>query len=141
MYAACVSGCWRLWLPLQLVLFKGNAAVCYMLKIFTTLGASCTARWVQITTVSLSPDQHGCAGPSSFRRVLAARQLAWWVSQLQYRALEACFGQLLPLMLACMDDPSAPVQCLGLCMVRHLAQGVLFHHFSSRWYSDLNPVP
>ena len=55
--------------------------------------------------------------------MLAARQLAWWVSQLQYAALEACFGLLLPLVLACMDDPSAPVQCMGLHAFQHLAEG------------------
>ena len=53
-----------------------------------------------------------------------ARQLAWWLQQLGSAGLQALLPRALPLMLACMEDPSPPVQRMGLAAFQHLATGV-----------------
>lgn len=65
------------------------------------------------------------AGPGTFARVLAARQMAWWIRQLDYNSLASVIGLAIPCILAAVDDASPAVQCMGLWALHHLATGIL----------------
>lgn len=63
------------------------------------------------------------AGPGIFARTVAARQLAWCVQRLSYKQIEKLIGDILPGVLAAVEDASPPVQCMGLRAMHHLATG------------------
>ena len=60
------------------------------------------------------------AGPEAFERYVAGSQLVWLVLQLRGRALGAAVASALPCLLTLVDDPSPPVQSLGLWALQHL---------------------
>lgn len=53
------------------------------------------------------------AGPATYSRSLAARQLAWLVRQLERRTLAPAVHCILPALLAMLDDPSPFVESQG----------------------------
>ena len=63
------------------------------------------------------------AGPDTFSRCLAGRQLAFLIRQLDYKQLGSVLSAALPCVLATVKDQSPAVQCYGLHALRHIAQG------------------
>ena len=64
------------------------------------------------------------AGPGTFHRSLAARQLACLVRQLDYQHLSGQVDRLMPHLIAVVKDQAPSVQCYGLHALQHLAKGI-----------------
>lgn len=91
----------------------GNHHICP-----TNLGWQCMAHLPSVCADFAVPYK----GPDTFKRCLAARQLAWIIQQLQapHLAQDTC-GLLLPLVLATADDPAPAVQQYGHAMLSWIA--------------------
>ena len=68
------------------------------------------------------PNLHS-AGPGTFQRCLAARQLACLVRQLDYEHLKGQVDRVLPHLVAVVKDQAPSVQSYGLHALQHLAKG------------------
>ena len=69
-----------------------------------------------------------CAGPDTFTRCLAGRQLAFLIRQLDYKHLSTILPLVLPYVHAIVKDPSPSVQRYGLHALQHVATGTAMWH-------------
>ena len=63
------------------------------------------------------------AGPDTFTRCLAARQLAYLIRQLPYKQLSKAVSLVLPCVIAAVKDQSPSVQVYGLQALQYIATG------------------